>query len=297
MAQQLQLYEREYYFYSAIAPSLNVVVPEFICIVRDDEYDNCGILLENLYYRDTEFALNLDLNEASVDTTLRVLEDCARLHGCFVDKDCESLFPDLKRHNHGLFQPKWELFVKEKWPLFQSKWNTVVLAKHMDIMQWCVNHFRFIQDSLSTGMLTLVHGDVKSPNIFYLPQLESYKPYFIDWQYIAYGKGVQDVVFFLIESFDRQTIREKVFMFRDYYYIKCKEVSEKMRKEYSVEQYRKDFLTSIFYFPFFVAIWFGTLSQEDLIDKNFPFFFIQKLCNFFDLFEDEIIQYMKLISY
>ena len=47
-----------------------------------------------------------------------------------------------------------------------------------------------------------------------------------------------------------------------------------------MEEYQVDFDYSIKYFPFFVAIWFGTLNEDELIDKNFPFFFIQKLFNF-----------------
>jgi hypothetical protein len=34
---------------------------------------------------------------------------------------------------------------------------------------------------------------------------------------------------------------------------------------------------------FFVAIWFGTIDDDELIDMNFPFFFIQKLFNFMQL--------------
>jgi hypothetical protein len=30
----------------------------------------------------------------------------------------------------------------------------------------------------------------------------------------------------------------------------------------------------------FVAVWFGTISQEELIDKNFPYRFIQKYIAF-----------------
>jgi hypothetical protein len=51
-------------------------------------------------------------------------------------------------------------------------------------------------------------------------------------------------------------------------------------ENYSIEEYNRDFDNSISYFPFFVAIWFGTVSDDELIDKNFPFFFIQKLFNF-----------------
>jgi hypothetical protein len=52
---------------------------------------------------------------------------------------------------------------------------------------------------------------------------------------------------------------------------------------YSIDDYNKDFENAIYYFPFFVAIWFGTISDDELIDKNFPFFFIQKLFNFMKL--------------
>jgi HAD superfamily hydrolase (TIGR01509 family) len=294
MAQDLGLYEREYYFYDAISPFINVKdvgIPTFYCLVRDEKGGILGILLENLYTLGCK--LNLNLNDEPVDTTLQVINDCARLHTMFVDKDCEAMFGELKRHNHTLFQPKWERFMAEKWPEFKVKWTGVLDPSHIELMEWVVNNFHDIQNYMSSGQLTLCHGDVKSPNIFYQPVGQGYKPYFIDWQYIAYGKGVQDIVFFLIESFDIGKIRETVYLYRDYYYVKCKEYSEKLRREYTVDEYRRDFLYSIFYFPFFVAIWFGTLSQEDLIDKNFPFFFIQKLCNFVDLFKGEIAEITK----
>jgi hypothetical protein len=69
-------------------------------------------------------------------------------------------------------------------------------------------------------------------------------------------------------------------LFKNYYYTKLQEYNV---INYSYNDYEKDFINSIFYFPFFVAIWFGTVPEEDLIDKNFPFFFIQKLFNFIDL--------------
>ena len=45
-------------------------------------------------------------------------------------------------------------------------------------------------------------------------------PYFIDWQYICIGKGVQDLVFFMIESFEIDTINKYKNIFKYYYYIK-----------------------------------------------------------------------------
>ena len=51
---------------------------------------------------------------------------------------------------------------------------------------------------------------------------------------------------------------------------------------YSFAEYEIDLKNAVCYFPFFVAIWFGTTPQDELIDKNFQFFFIQKLFVFLD---------------
>jgi hypothetical protein len=50
---------------------------------------------------------------------------------------------------------------------------------------------------------------------------------------------------------------------------------------YSKEEYEEDFKNASYYFPFFVAIWFGTLNEDELIDKNFPSEFINKLFYFY----------------
>ena len=66
--------------------------------------------------------------------------------------------------------------------------------------------------------MTLIHGDVKSPNLFYKKKDYGYEPYFIDWQYICIGKGVQDLVFFMIESFEVSKLKILKDLFLNYYY-------------------------------------------------------------------------------
>jgi len=85
----------------------------------------------------------------------------------------------------------------------------------------------------------------------------------------------------MIESFDIEKIKLYVPIFKNYYYIKLQEFGV---SNYNTDEYEKDFINSICYYPFFVAIWFGITEKEDLIDKNFPFFFIQKLFNFIENF-------------
>jgi hypothetical protein len=85
----------------------------------------------------------------------------------------------------------------------------------------------------------------------------------------------------MIESFEVDKIRLYGEMFKEYYYIK---LIENGITNYTREEYEMDFKDAICFYPFFVAIWFGSMSEEDLIDKNFPFFFIQRYFNFVDKF-------------
>ena len=123
---------------------------------------------------------------------------------------------------------------------------------------------------MSEEPLTFIHGDIKSANIFFEKDMQTFTPYFIDWQYISYGKGVQDLVFFMIESFTKETISNYFSLFKEYYYVKLCEYGV---NNYDKKSYNKDFNNAAYYFPFFVAIWFGTTPSEDLIDINFSIFF------------------------
>jgi hypothetical protein len=102
----------------------------------------------------------------------------------------------------------------------------------------------------------------------------NYEPYFIDWQHCAIGKGVQDLVFFIIESFDISNIKLVFGLAKQYYYKKLLEYGV---TNYSYGEYIVDLNHAICYIPFFTSVWFGTIPQDELIDKNFPYFLINKL--------------------
>jgi hypothetical protein len=59
-----------------------------------------------------------------------------------------------------------------------------------------------------------------------------------------------------------------------YYY---KKLIEEGVLNYSMEEYDRDIYDAICYVPFFTSVWFGTIPQDELIDKNFPYFLISKL--------------------
>jgi beta-phosphoglucomutase-like phosphatase (HAD superfamily)/choline kinase len=276
MANELGLYEREYYFYESIYKMTNINVPKCHGIVYDENFHKFGILMENL----TEtHNINLNLNKENIDVSLIIISRLAKFHSKFWNKDVKNIFTEIKKHDDALFVPSWGNFIKSKKDIFISKWKLLLNDNDIKNIEYIANNFLEIQKKLSDTNLTVCHGDVKSPNIFY--RKEDNEPCFIDWQYVNLGKGVQDLVFFMIESFEIDKINIYGNIFKYYYYAKIIEYGV---KNYSKEEYENDFKNAICYFPFFVAIWFGTLNDEDLIDKNFPYFFINKLLNFMRLF-------------
>lgn len=294
MSNDLDLYNREYYFYEAISKYVPIQIPLFYCLVKDDQFNNVGILMKNI--GTDEYILNLNLNNESINTSMKIIDRLATMHSKFWNKPINLHFRELKKHDNPMFNPKWSDFVHSRWDLFKQKWSHVLSKPQIDIGEYIVEHFSDIQAKLSDTNLTLCHGDVKSANIFYkilgnevidskstdpLRELKgpSYEPYFIDWQYIAMGKGVQDLVFFMIESFDIGKMKIYKTLFKEYYYVKLVESGI----QYDRVAYEADFLNASYYFPFFVAVWFGTISEDELIDKNFPLFFIQKLFHFYTI--------------
>lgn len=272
MANELGLYEREYYFYESISRFINIDAPYFYGLIKDDNFNNIGILMENQLEKNNFIGLNL--NNESIEVSLKIIDNLAKFHSKFWNKNLSKSFPLLKKHNDSMFQPKWSNFINSKISTYKQKWLNVLTSDDIKKTDLIVATFTDIQNRLSTGNLTLCHGDVKAPNMFFT---KSKDPIFIDWQYIAIGKGVQDLVFFMIESYDIDKINSYMDIFKNYYYVKLLEYGV---NNYKKEDYEQDFKDAICYFPFFVAIWFGSLNEDELIDKNFPFFFIKKLYNF-----------------
>lgn len=276
MAQKLGLYEREYYFYENVSKYINVSIPKFYSLLKDDNFDTIGIILENM--NEYNSVIGLNLNDVSIDISLKIIENMAKLHTKFWNKNLKNIFPNLLKNNDKLFNPVWNDYINKNWNMFLEKWRYLLDEKQIKLGENIVKNFQKIQDNLSTSNLTLTHGDIKSLNIFY-DKDKNYEPCFIDWQYIANGKGVQDLVFFLIESFDIKYTNKYFHILKNYYY---KKLEENGVKDYSYEMFNNDYVNAVCYYPFFVGIWFGITPDEDLIDKNFPFFYIQKLFNFLE---------------
>jgi beta-phosphoglucomutase-like phosphatase (HAD superfamily)/choline kinase len=281
MVKQLKLYDREYFLYENIYNYLNINIPKYYGTIRDEDFNRIGIILENLNTDD--YILNLNLNNESIDIILIYISSIVKMHIHFSNKDLQNKFNGLYKQNSSQLNNQFIIdFIQNNTEYFINKWKFLLNDKLIRIINLIKTKYDKIQNKLSQGLLTLCHGDFKSPNIFY--KLDN-QPYFIDWQYICEGKGIQDIIFFLIESFDSEIIKKYYNIIIDYYYYKIIDSGIK----YDYDDYLNDITYSISYFPLLVSLWFGNIDQDELIDKNFPFVFIKKFLFFVENYIDEDI--------
>jgi len=271
MANRLQLYQREYYLYENLAIVLPLKIPKYISVLKDENGYKKGIVLENMLARDG-FKLNLNLNTENIDVSLKIIDAMARMHAKFWDKNIKAKYPELKTTDDPIFCPFLQEFIDARMEIFKEKWKNTLSVQDMAAYESMKTHFCDVQVRLSDKNTTLLHGDIKSPNIFY-DRKNGDEPYFLDWQHCGIGKGVQDLAFFIIESFDILHMGLLFPIFKNYYYKKLLEYGV---LNYSFDLYTQDLKDAIGYVPFFTAIWFGSTPNDELIDKNFPYFFIKK---------------------
>jgi len=271
MAKKLELYQREYYFYENISKNININIPTFYGVINVDK-NPYGIVLENLFEK--KLKINLNLNVENIDVSLKIVDRMAKMHSYYWNYDFSKL-PGLKKTTDKLFFPFLQNFIEEKYELFKYRWFNILNENQQKKCNEMYLNFSNVQKRLSEKNITFIHGDIKSPNIFYDVE-NDYEPYFIDWQHCGIGKGTQDLIFLIIESFEIENIVNIFNIFKKYYYEKIIEYSGECIN-YSFEEYEKDLNDAICYIPFFTSIWFGTINNDELIDKNFPRNLINKL--------------------
>lgn len=104
MAKQLDLYNREYYFYTSVSSYItNIKYPKFFNLLKNNNNKVYGIILEDLNKK--KYKINLDLNVENINVTLKIIDRMANLHTSFWNKDIKSIFPEIKCSTDTIFNP------------------------------------------------------------------------------------------------------------------------------------------------------------------------------------------------
>lgn len=260
VSDELHLHSNECIFYKKFGNVAPVRTPAFYGVLEGSR----GIVLEDLsdFGRPPEFSL---------DMSLKIVEAIANMHVHFsgASLDC---FPEKSSFMIA--------FMKKMFPIFKRKWENTVGKTVMNQFEHSVNCCDDTFALLKTPPVTLIHGDLKLPNLFW-DYLAGGKPIFIDWQYACAGKGIEDIVFMLIESCPISLLDDLAKPIITSYYDK---VQGDSGVTIPAQKRNNEVLCALGAFPLFVAIWFGTIDADKLVEPNFPFLFILRLSNAYRIF-------------
>ena len=266
VAQKLDMYKNELYFYSNISHLIDNV-PLYMGSFNRDNKD--AVILENLNCYNGKF--NINLNQ-KMNVLLNVVKCAFNMHSKFhftSEQDVIPVFKNLRKINEigyykDLIHERFDLFCKNTFP--------ILTATEQNILLHIFQNLDKIYDDVSEFPLSFCHGDLKSPNIFYKNEFE---PVFLDWQYIHLNKGVSDIVFLLVESVDFDPITVEIVL--NYYYTLH---YEKFQISYKI--FMQDFKNALMVFPFFVCVWFNSEDYDKLIDPGFPRHFLRNLMKYYN---------------
>lgn len=258
VSKELRLHETECKFYTELSSTVNVRIARFGILPQ------CGaIILEDLskYARAPSF---------SSESGMKVISCAANLHAHFRGSPLTYFSQHSKYFGN---------FVKCTYPLFREKWGGRILPSTLTLLDHAVDSFSKAEKYLLSVPQTLLHGDLKFPNIFW-DEHSNGEPIFIYWQYAGPGHGIEDIIFLLIESSSKVDFSNLARILIDAYFDKLQQVEG---DKYTQHQRELLVCCALAGFPLFVAVWFGTIDASRLTNKNFPFLYIMRLMNAFDI--------------
>lgn len=277
-AHKLDLYNNEKMFYDKICSKIDDVikVPKCHGIFQDEK--QIGILMENLSVYKGRFDLDLNNN---INIVLHIVNDISKMHLKFYYEN-NHIFDEVKKINEIYH---YKTLIIERYNIFINKTSLFMSHKMQEIMNTIYQKFTLVLDKLSSYPLTLCHGDLKSPNIFYKDYKE---PYFLDWQYINLSKGVTDIAFLMCESIDFDIVTSNLII--NYYYSLIKAENPL----YSHDVFMYELKLALCAFPFVVCVWFNSEDNSILVNKTFPLRFLQNTLKYMDYFLD--VEFLQTLS-
>lgn len=269
-AKKLDLYTNEKYFYQDIYPHVKDTINIPNCYGVCNNNVKIIIMLEDLNDKSGHFNLNLNKN---YDVLINVVDAISKMHMQNYFQDADELPEYLKEVKTIKKCTYYDTLVKERFDKFIETNKQYFSESIKNLFYTIYGKYNDMIDETSLYPLSLCHGDLKSPNIFYE---NDEIPWFLDFQYINLNKGVSDIIFLLIESveFDAKLYDHII----EYYY----DIIRKNDIEYDFKDYKRDVKNSLSIFPFFVMIWFNTEDIHNLVDKNFPKRFMNKLIKYYE---------------
>ena len=258
VSEHLALHWTECEFYTTLASMAPVRIPTCYGVLSDSK----AIVMEDLrkYARAPEFTLA---------SGLKVVQAIATLHSHFKGAQLGK----LSKHSTYMRQ-----HVRENYDNFKARWSKTLSREVIELFDHAAAFYEDAEAQLLRRPSTLLHGDLKFPNLFWDYGVKDGEPIFIDWQYAGPGQGIEDVVFLLVESCEITNFKLLADSLINAYYDERQKFDD---VEIPSSERCVQVSCALAGFPFFVAVWFGCIDASKLSEPNFPFLYIIRLANAF----------------
>lgn len=274
VAQQLDMYSKEAYFYGHLSHLLgqDIALPKYFG--QFTRGTQVGILLGDL--REQRGSFNLDLN-CDIWMLMNVVRTVHKMHSRYTFLSAEDVIAPMASLKKIEEVTYYAQLVNDRFDKFMHNNSRFLNEIQVDVMTQIKSNYGKILHHQSQFPLSFCHGDLKSPNIYYPAEGEVI---LLDWQYIHLNKGVSDIVFLLVESIEYDP--KRVALVVDFYFELCKEDNPHLTRD----DFMFDFKCALCIFPFFVTIWFNSEDADKLLDKAFPLRFMKTLLTYYDAYLD-----------
>ena len=258
VSENLALHLTECVFYETLASMAPVRIPTCYGVLPDSK----AIVMEDLrkYARAPEFTLV---------SALKVVQAIASLHSHFKGVHLGK----LSEHTTYMKQ-----HVRKNYGIFKARWSGTLSREVIELFDHAAAFYEDAEAQLLRKPCTLLHGDLKFPNLFWDYSVKGGEPIFIDWQYAGPGQGIEDIIFLLVESCEIANFKLLGDSLINAYYDERQQLDD---VEVPSSERRVQVSCALAGFPFFVAVWFGCIDASKLSEPNFPFLYIIRLANAF----------------
>ena len=192
----LGVYQREAALYSAIGPATGVRLPNLFGFSEDPETGISALLLEDLsHLRTGDQYIGFTLAEAEP-----TLLQFSRQHAAWWDRLELDAMSWLPAWNEPAMVEFAASAYAQIWPACAAIFEDILPAEAIVLGGRLTDILGDLMNDVAAPPVTLVHGDARHENLMFDPADESAAPYVVDWQFVARGRGVMDVAYYLTQS-------------------------------------------------------------------------------------------------
>ena len=197
IANLYSMYQREYIFYTEIAPTLSVRSPACYYAAYDEKTSAFVLLLEDL----TGYRIGDQITGCSESETEAVISSLAALHAAtWMTED----FAPIERHNTENQIAGMQAGLAAGWPVIAEQFSSIIPEGLDGKIESLTGQIPNLLEGITQDPICINHGDLRLDNIFFGDSHVA----LVDFQAICRSAPEHDLAYFLTQSLS-QSLRSK----------------------------------------------------------------------------------------